>query len=76
MVKYISLGHLKCWPLWAVDDKIISVSAVIDYRVIFLDQAKEHYVCYSLGVIPHRIRISQDITNLVGVCHSCVTMNI
>ena len=74
MVKQTSLGHLKYLPLWAVDDKLISISAVIGHRVIFLDQAKGQDVCYSLGVIPHRIRISQEITNLVGVCHSCVTM--
>ena len=36
------------------------------HRVIFLDQAKVQYVFYSLGVIPHRIIISREITNLVG----------
>ena len=61
--------------MWDVDDKLISILAVIDHRVIFLDQAKGQYVCYSLGVIPHRIRISWEITILVGVCHSCVTMD-
>ena len=69
MVKQTSLGHLEYWPLWAVDDKIISISAAIGHRVIFLEQDKGQDVCYSLGVIPHRIRISRDITNLVGVCH-------
>ena len=57
-----------------VDDKLISISAVIGHRVIFLNQAKVQDVSYSLEVIPHRIIISLDITNLVGVCHSCVTM--
>ena len=75
MVKQTSLGHLKCFPLWAVDDKLISISAVIGHRVIFLDQAKGHDVLYSLGVIPHKIIISRDITNIVGLCHSCVTMD-
>ena len=75
MVKQTSLGHLKCWPLWAVDDKLISISAVVGHRVIFLDQAKGQDVRYSLGFIPYSIRISQEITNLVGVCHSCVTMD-
>ena len=40
MIEKTSLGHLECWPLWAVNDKIISISAVIGHRVIFLDQAK------------------------------------
>ena len=75
MVRQTSLGHIKCWPLWAVDDKLISILAVVGHRVIFLDQAKGQDVCYSLGVIPHRIRISREITNLVGVCHSCVKMD-
>ena len=70
MVKKISLDHLKCWPLWAVDDKFIPISAVVGHRVIFMDQAKGKDVPYSLGVIPHRIIISWEITNLVGVCHS------
>ena len=75
MVKQTSLGHLKCWLLWDVDDKLISISAVIFHRVIFLYQAKVQDVRYSLGVIPHRIRISREITNLFGVCHSCVAMD-
>ena len=51
MVKHTSLGHLKCWPLWDVDDKLISISAVIGHRVIFMDQVKGQDVCYPLGVI-------------------------
>ena len=74
MIKNTSLGHLECWPLWSVNDKLISVSAVIGHRVIFLDQTKGQDVFYSLGVIPHSIRISWEITNLVGVCHSCAAM--
>ena len=31
MVEQTSLGHLKCWPLWAVYHKLISVSAVIGH---------------------------------------------
>ena len=49
-------------------------ASVVDHRVIFLDQAKGKDVRYSLGVIPDRIGISREVTNLVGVCHSCVTM--
>ena len=65
MVKHTSLGHLKCWLLWAVDDKLIPILSVVGHRVIFLDQAKGQ----------ERIIISWYITNLVGVCHSCVTMD-
>ena len=75
MIENTSLGHLECWPLWDVNDKLISISAVIGYRVIFMDQAKGQDVCYSLGVILQRIRISREITNIVGVCHACVTMH-
>ena len=75
MVKETSLGHLKCWPLWDADDKLISISAVVDHRVIFLDQSKRQYVSYSLGVILYRIRISREITHFVGVCHSCVKID-
>ena len=58
-----------------MNDKLISILAAIGNRVIFLDQAKGQDVCYSFGVIPHRIIIFREITNLVGVCHSCVTMD-
>ena len=58
-----------------MNDKLISILAVIGHRMIFLDQAKGQDVCYYLGVILHMIRISQEITNLVGVCHSYVTMD-
>ena len=75
MIKKTSLVNLECWTLWAVNEKLISISAVICHRVIFLDQAKGQDVCYSLGVITHRIRISQEITNIVGVCHYCITMD-
>ena len=64
MIEKTSLGNLECCPLWAVNDKLISISAVIGHRVIFMDQAKGQDVCYSLGVIPHRIRVSRDITIL------------
>ena len=75
MIKNTSLGHLECLPLRAVNDKLIPISSVIGHRVIFMDQAKGKDVLYSLGVIPHRIRIPREITNLFGVCHSCVTMD-
>ena len=75
MVKNAILGHLKYWPLWTVDDKLISILAVVGHRVILLDQAKGQAVKYSLGVIPYRIIISGEVTNFIGMCHSCVTMD-
>ena len=58
-----------------MDEKLISISDVVGHRVIFMDQAKVQDVSYSLGVIPYRIRISREVTNFIGVCHSCVTID-
>ena len=52
MAKQKSLVHHKCWPLWDVDDKLISVLSLVGHRVIFLYQAKGQDVIYSLGIIP------------------------
>ena len=41
MVKHTSIGHLKCWLLWAVDDKIISILAVIGHKVIFWTRTRD-----------------------------------
>ena len=62
MVEHTSLCYLKCWPMWVVDNKPISILAVVGHRVIFLDQAEEQVVSYSLGVIPYRIIISGEFT--------------
>ena len=70
MVKQTSLGHLKCWPLWDVDDKLISVSSIVGHRVIFMYQSEVQDVRYPLGIISYRIGISVAVTNFVGVCHS------
>ena len=43
--------------------------------MILLDQYKVQDVGYYLGVTPNRIGISREVTNFVGVCHSCVTMD-
>ena len=56
-----------------MDDKLIYISDVVGHRVIFLDQAKGQDVSYSLGVIPYRIKIPQEVTNCFGVCHYWVT---
>ena len=34
MVKQSILGYIKCWPMWAVDDKLISTLAVVSHKVI------------------------------------------
>ena len=75
MVKHTSLGHLKFWPLWAVDDKLISILDFIGHRVIFLYQVKGQCGIYSLGVITYWIRISQEVANFLCVCHSYFTMD-
>ena len=69
MVKHTSLVHLKFWPLWDVDEKLISIFAVVGHKVIIIDQGEGKDVSYSLGVIPGRIRISGEVTNFVGVCN-------
>ena len=75
MVKRTSLGHIKFWPMWAVDNKLISILDVVSHKVIFLDQTEGQDVSYSLGVIPDRIGISREVTDCFGVCHSCVPMD-
>ena len=67
ILKQTILGHLKCWPLWAVDNKIISILAVVGHEVIFMDQSEGQDVVYSLGVIPDRIRISREVIDFL-VC--------
>ena len=58
-----------------MDEKLISVLAVMGHKVIFLDQSEVHNASYSLGVISDRIHISGYVSNFIGVCHSCVTMD-
>ena len=70
MVKQTGLGHLKCWLMWSVYDKLISILAVVGHKVIFLDQAEGQDVSYYLGVITYRIVISGEVTNFFGVFHS------
>ena len=58
-----------------MDDKLISILAVVGHKVIILDQAKGQDVRYTLGVIPYRIIISGGVTDFVVVCHSCVILD-
>ena len=50
MVKHTSIGHLKCWLLWAVDDKIISILAVIGHKVIFWTRPRDRMFTIHLGL--------------------------
>ena len=59
----------------AVDNNLISILSVVGRKFIFMDQAEGQYVSYSFGVKPYSIGISGEVTNFVGVCHSCVTMD-
>ena len=52
MVEQTSLGHIKFWPFWAVDEKLISILDVVGYKLVFLGQAEGQDVSYSVGVIP------------------------
>ena len=74
MIEQTRLGHLECWPLWALDDKIISVLVVVGHYIIIMNQDEGQDVGYSLGIIPDRIGIPGEVTNVFGVCHSRVTM--
>ena len=74
MVKQTRLGHIKYWPLWDVDDKLISILAIVGHRVMFLDQYKGQDVSYSLGDIPYRIGISVEAANFFG-CLSILRYN-
>ena len=69
MIKHTSLVRIKYWLLWDVDDKLISILAVLGHKMIPMDQSEVHYVNYSLGVIPESILISREITSFF----ECVT---
>ena len=61
--------------MWDVDGKLISVLDVLGHQMILLYQTEGKDFGYSLGVIPERIGIYREVTNFVGVCQSCVTMD-
>ena len=61
--------------LWDVENKLISVFAVVGHQMILLYQAEQNYVGYSLGVISYRVGISGEITIFVCACYSCVVMD-
>ena len=50
MVKQTSLGHLKCWLMWAVDVKLISILAFIGHRVIFWTMPSDRMLYITLGL--------------------------
>ena len=53
-----------------MDDKLISILAVVGHKVIFMDHAEGQDVRYSLEVMPDRIGISGGVTDVVDVSHS------
>ena len=61
--QHSSTGNLKCWLLWGVGEKLISILAVVGHKVIFLYQAEGEDVSYSLGVTPYWIGIFGNITH-------------
>ena len=50
MVKQTSLGNIKCWPLWDVDAKLISILAVVGHRVIFWTSPRDRMLAIPLGL--------------------------
>ena len=75
MIEQIILGRIECLPLWYVDNKIISILAIVGHQMILLNRTEVQDVGYSLGFIPDRIRISGEVTNFIFVCNSYVTMD-
>ena len=55
IIKQTSLVHIKCWPMLAVEKKLISIFDVVGHKMILIDQAEGKDVSYSLGFIPDRI---------------------
>ena len=70
MIEQAILCHSECWTLWSLDEKLISILSIAGHHIILMDQNEEQGVVYSLGVILDRIRISEEVANFVGVCHS------
>ena len=50
MVKKTSLGNLKCWPLWDVDDNLISFLAVVGHKVIFWTRPRYRMLTIPFGL--------------------------
>ena len=50
MVKHTSLGNIKRWPLWDVDDKLIYILAVVDHKVIFWTRTRDRMLAIPLGL--------------------------
>ena len=39
MIEQTRIGHLECWTLWGVDDKLISILDIVGHQLILLEQA-------------------------------------
>ena len=50
MVKHNILGNLRCWPLWAVDDKLIYILAVVGHKEIFWTRPRDRMLSIPLGL--------------------------
>ena len=50
MVKQTRLGHLKCWTLWDVDEKTISILAVVGHKVIEWTRPRDRMLDIPLGL--------------------------
>ena len=55
MVKQASLAHLKCWPLWSLDDKLIPILAVVGHRGILLTRPRDRML--EIPLVLYHIRL-------------------
>ena len=69
------LGHIKCCLLWAMNNKLIPIFTVISHFMAFMYKSEWQDVVYPLWVIPNRIWVSREVTNIVGVIYSWIAVN-
>ena len=65
MIEQTSIDHLECCPLWDLYERLISILNVVGHQMILLNQAQGQGVVYYLGVIPDKIGISREVTNVL-----------
>ena len=75
VVEETSLGHIECWTLWSMNDKFINILTVVGHYMVFLHQYKWQNVGYPLWVIPDRVEVSREVTNLVAVSYYWIAVD-
>ena len=59
-----------------MNDKCISILTVICQYMVFLYQYEWQDFFYPLWVVPSRVLGSRKVTTIVGVCYSCIAVDI